>query len=726
MSCDRVFLEDSKFCRFLFFRVGITLSLFCLSISFLINPHFLFLLLTSTMTADQESKTDQDVERFLIRTIQKRFYQSVPCSEVIDLIQQNYEFLWDPASQLSPDSDNTSIMKYFPSIELYPDESTGRLYCRLAPSSTSTVDNNGNKDFFGNKENHQASVSRVFCLAYVEETILQFIDTQPNKCIAYSVLPTFYNQKWGSFKKTGRKLGYKKFEKMITSFRSMETFTKNKRTMLSRRRSENMSLVPKSIDCGSRLPKKRRRRSSTTLLVDASRNMEHASKGAYTNMSPSKLSPKSISSVLVDTYEMLEELSHQAPFQVSCASKSTCNGETVHKDIVAMDCIGDPQDLYLIQVATENTVYMLDCVALDSISVYQLIRDMLLNQSVLKLFHDVYNSAAVFAALGGVDDLPQGTLDTQVLMESMTGQCHSGLLEMLEHFGIYPQSKSLADRATMDSKLFALRPIPPKLVQHYVDKVRFLLDIPSKILLSSESTLNKYMRLSDARVQSAAQSGGVRHVVFDKDNSYKLASYEVLHDTRPTGIALQRNLVVSEDIDSLLCLLKSDLSDTIAGQTDDLSDIVLDKGRRAVCWIKGKRVVLASEDRIVDDADIDHVVTTVGDFGNDNRAGIERQLHRISAVRNRKNEIVGLTLRVGRHIVGNADIIRDLLFQDTSASILFLGEPGSGKTSKLFWALQIITSLFFRYSQSFVFSHSCGSRSDEIIGRRIQRFHCRY
>jgi hypothetical protein len=639
---------------------------------------------------------------------------------VIDLIQQNYEFLWDPASQLSPDSDITSIMKYFPSIELYPDESTGQLYCRLASPSTSTADNNGNNgnnDFFGNTKNQQASASPVFSIANVEETFLQVIDAKPNKCIAFTVLNNLYEQKWGSFKSTGRQHGYYKFGKMITSFRSMETYTMNKKTMVRRRRSGNTSVVPELNDRGNHLQKKRRRRSGTTPVVDASRNMEHVSKEACTNLSPSKLSSKNTNAVLVDTYEMLEELSHQAPFQVSCVSKRTCNGETVPNDIVAMDCVGDPQDLYLIQVATENTVYMLDCVALDSTSVYQLIRDMLLNQSVLKLFHDVYNSAAVFAALGGVDGLPQGTLDTQVLMESITGQCHSGLGEMLEHFGIYPQSKSLADRATMDSKLFASRPIPPKLIQHSVDKVRFLLDLPSKLLLSPESMLNVYMRISDARVQSAAQFGGDRHVVFDKDNSYKLASYELLHDTRPTGIALQRPLVVSEDIESLLCLLQSDLSDTIAGQTDDLSDIVLDKGRRAVCWIKGKRVALASEDRIVDDADIHHVVTTVGDFGNDNRAGMERQLHRISAVRNRKEEIVGLTLRVGRHIVGNADIIRDLLFQDTSASILFLGEPGSGKTSKLFWALQIITLLFSRYSQSFGFPHSCGSRSDEIIGR---------
>jgi stage III sporulation protein SpoIIIAA len=78
--------------------------------------------------------------------------------------------------------------------------------------------------------------------------------------------------------------------------------------------------------------------------------------------------------------------------------------------------------------------------------------------------------------------------------------------------------------------------------------------------------------------------------------------------------------------------------------------------------------------------DVNAVLEELGGFGSDNRAGLEQQLHRISGMRNRYGDVIGLTMRVGRHVSGNADMISDLLFGD-DRSILFLGEPGSGKTT---------------------------------------------
>jgi len=69
----------------------------------------------------------------------------------------------------------------------------------------------------------------------------------------------------------------------------------------------------------------------------------------------------------------------------------------------------------------------------------------------------------------------------------------------------------------------------------------------------------------------------------------------------------------------------------------------------------------------------------VGEFGGDNRAGIEGTLHRISAIRSRKGMVVGLTCRVGRAVTGHVDMVRDLL--NYKESILFLGRPGVGKTT---------------------------------------------
>jgi len=86
-------------------------------------------------------------------------------------------------------------------------------------------------------------------------------------------------------------------------------------------------------------------------------------------------------------------------------------------------------------------------------------------------------------------------------------------------------------------------------------------------------------------------------------------------------------------------------------------------------------------DAPVTDWDIEHIVSRVGVFGKDNRAGIERTLHRISAIRNRAGKIVGLTCRVGRAVYGTIDIIQDVV--ETGKSILILGKPGRGKTTKL-------------------------------------------
>ena len=77
--------------------------------------------------------------------------------------------------------------------------------------------------------------------------------------------------------------------------------------------------------------------------------------------------------------------------------------------------------------------------------------------------------------------------------------------------------------------------------------------------------------------------------------------------------------------------------------------------------------------------DLEAAQECVGEFGGDNRAGVEGTLHRISGIRNRRGSVVGLTCRVGRAVTGHVDMIRDLLGQ--GQSLLFLGRPGVGKTT---------------------------------------------
>lgn len=110
-----------------------------------------------------------------------------------------------------------------------------------------------------------------------------------------------------------------------------------------------------------------------------------------------------------------------------------------------------------------------------------------------------------------------------------------------------------------------------------------------------------------------------------------------------------------------------------------LIEVVLDYGRPAEARYRDRTERM--EDVIVTEHDIEFVIRQIGDFGSDNRAGIERTLHRISCMRNRHSKVVGLTCRVGRALEGTIDIIDDIV--RSGQSILLLGRPGVGKTTKL-------------------------------------------
>lgn len=136
----------------------------------------------------------------------------------------------------------------------------------------------------------------------------------------------------------------------------------------------------------------------------------------------------------------------------------------------------------------------------------------------------------------------------------------------------------------------------------------------------------------------------------------------------------------ADDLDDFLSILPDSLKHELAGDIDGMIEVVMDLGRKPEArYFDHRRRYLSEE--TVSQADIDYAVARVGQFTSDNRAGIERTLHRISCMRNRQGKIIGLTCRVGRAITGTIDIIRDLV--DSGKSILFLGPPGVGKTTKL-------------------------------------------
>lgn len=143
----------------------------------------------------------------------------------------------------------------------------------------------------------------------------------------------------------------------------------------------------------------------------------------------------------------------------------------------------------------------------------------------------------------------------------------------------------------------------------------------------------------------------------------------------------QKDINNNDELEKLLNLLPNRIRNAITehNKPEELVEVVLDLGRPPeIRYSKDKPVRL--EDMVTRE-EIDHICNNVGGFSSENRAGIEQTLHRISAIRNRKQEVIGLTCRVGKTLTGTVELIKDLLKQNKS--ILLLGPPGCGKTTKL-------------------------------------------
>ena len=150
-------------------------------------------------------------------------------------------------------------------------------------------------------------------------------------------------------------------------------------------------------------------------------------------------------------------------------------------------------------------------------------------------------------------------------------------------------------------------------------------------------------------------------------------------------------LKITDDLDALLGILPGNIVEAVhkANDYDNLLEIILDLGRVPTArYVQGETILINKE---ISRAELDHVVERVGEFDADNRAGLERTLHRISCLRNRRGHIVGLTCRVGRAVYGTVDIIQDIV--ESGKSLLILGRPGVGKTTLLREAARILAEL---------------------------------
>ena len=144
---------------------------------------------------------------------------------------------------------------------------------------------------------------------------------------------------------------------------------------------------------------------------------------------------------------------------------------------------------------------------------------------------------------------------------------------------------------------------------------------------------------------------------------------------------MNNQLENKNDLKKLLNLLPEKISENIYThcKLQDLLEVVIDIGRYPEARYITETVYINNEKININD--ITYITNQIENFSDDNRAGIEKTLHRISAIKNRNNKIIGLTLRVGRAIYGTIKIIED--FIHSGKSILLIGKPGVGKTTML-------------------------------------------
>ncbi len=141
------------------------------------------------------------------------------------------------------------------------------------------------------------------------------------------------------------------------------------------------------------------------------------------------------------------------------------------------------------------------------------------------------------------------------------------------------------------------------------------------------------------------------------------------------------SLQFQNDLDRLTEVLPEKVKRYISYENmEDVIEIVLDIGRTPEIRHSGGKIDYLGEEFVTED-DINYITARLQEFTSDNRSGIPGTLHRISAIRNRQGKIIGLTCRIGRVVTGTIACIKDICL--LNKSILFLGRPGVGKTTKL-------------------------------------------
>lgn len=402
----------------------------------------------------------------------------------------------------------------------------------------------------------------------------------------------------------------------------------------------------------------------------------------------------------------------------SASAMATRLGSFADETFVTLDAEGLEEGVCLLQLAFDAgsglECYLVDVVSLAD-HLQSIVGPFLQSPNTLKFIHDVRMDAEALYKYFGIS--LAGVLDTQLMYELATGVVFGGLGDVLEWCGVAAHtSKSEVHRLMdNDTDLWRRRPLTKALESYAVQDVCLLHaalprlqermeEVPSSIRGEGRNVWDLLLQASSQRVAQAWAFGERRSVAFDPRLCHRLTSRELLeHAIGAENVQTQSSaLAVQDEVQSLLQLVPEKYIEYLgqgnilrgAPPLHQLRDVILDLGARPRAFFGSRRLVFLCDDPTVTvtQEELDHALQRLeGKFGPDNRAGIDGSLHRISAMRCKTGEVYGLTLRVGRAVFGNTNMITDLLLEREQRSVLILGNPGCGKTTIVREAARVLS-----------------------------------
>jgi stage III sporulation protein SpoIIIAA len=381
--------------------------------------------------------------------------------------------------------------------------------------------------------------------------------------------------------------------------------------------------------------------------------------------------------VFVETALQLTEALHNLAAEKQCL---TPDGKT----IFAVDLEGN-NVVETIQIATDRSVIIVDCRAIGREKIGSALADILSSDQCVKLMHDVRQDSILLLECGLKLN---GILDTQLVAEAAFGLPFIGLNPFLERIDLptNPEKRKMGHQMNVENRdPFEHRPIQHEDLLYAAYDVSCL--IQSKAYIWSKfqnSSIEKLMVASSLRVKDALQYGARRPICFDRKNNFRMCSSAIFRALDGANAYFGDPTKIVTNLDNVVSLLPHDIGESLRDDAflkENVSDIVLDLGRRPQCMIPGERRDLHS--RGIASKDIEEIVSKLeSGFGRDGRAAMPGSLNRVSAMRGKAGEILGITIRIGRTIQNRADLLFDFLL-GTEKSVLILGKPASGKTSVL-------------------------------------------